>query len=144
MRCKLMLISLIAINPLFCSAHAAKFNCSFLNDSTSVKTCTIDSDSASNYCQYDYSASIKSSCFAVPFLSPDVVILACAFHDPALKPWEGARAAGDRSKPAFAVAASPGFLSLGGAVVKTPEAYIGAAYLEKTGATRLDANCSTP
>jgi len=144
MRCKLMLISLIAINPLFCSAYAAKFNCSFLNDGTSVKTCTIDSDSAANYCQYDYSASIKGSCFAVPFLSPDVVVLGCAFHDPAQKPWEAARAAGDRSKPSFAVTALPGFFSMGGAAVKPSEAYIGAAYLEKAGATRLDANCSTP
>ncbi|WP_271527526.1 hypothetical protein [Bradyrhizobium sp. CCBAU 25338] len=139
-----MLISLIAINPLFCSAHAAKFNCNFLNDGASVKTCTIDSDSAGNYCQFDYSASIKGSCFGVPFFSPDVVILACAFHDPALKPWEVARGTGDRSKPSLTVTASPGFLSLGGAVVKPPEAYIGAAYLEKAGAARLEANCSTP
>jgi hypothetical protein len=87
MQFKLVLISTLAFGGLSCGAQAAKFTCDFTKDGSSVKTCTIDSDTPTpgNLCQFDYSATVKGSCFGVPFLDP-VVVLACAFHDPALKP----------------------------------------------------------
>src|SRR5262249_37553236 len=120
-----------------------KFECNFLKDNAQVKTCTIDSDNAGNNCQFDYSASVRGSCFALSFLGTTVIV-ACAFHDPAIKPWEFTSVTGNGSKPSMTVAASAGLLALGGGVVQPSGGFIGATYLEKTGASKHQATCSTP
>jgi hypothetical protein len=146
MRYRHALISFMMFSALPLQAQAAKFDCEFLKDGTSVKNCSIDSDNAANSCEYDYSAATRGTCLAVPFLDK-VVIVACAFHDPAVNPRGFTSVAGDISKPSLKVTPSKGFQALGGAVVQPPAAgfiLTGTTYLEKAGGSMHQATCSTP
>jgi hypothetical protein len=134
----------ICLGSLVQHVNAAKYDCAFYKDNTSLYSCKIDSaDAAKYYCTYKYSGDISGTCLAVA-LSSSTDILACLLHHPEMSAADAVRATIELSLPSYARAmATPKGFAAGGATLSVPNAgTIQGFLIEKQGAAQLNGNCS--
>lgn len=130
----------VAALVLSSAANAGKYQCSFQNNGTAVKTCAIDS-SATSSCQYQFSSTLTGVC-AVGALSSAEDELACVFTRSASAPPLFTGAKPKNIKDAVkALTEQPGFAAGGVTLAATSKGVVAGVYVEAQGAPSLAGVC---
>jgi hypothetical protein len=143
MRKSVIPMAVAIVSALSLPAQAAKFTCTFWQDSQPIGTCPIDSANPNKLCEHVFSPTVTGSCGT---LQVGLNLLFCSLHDPKLKVMTSARlsAASPKADIGRAFTEQPGFAAaaISYAFDLDWPSNVMEVYRESTTSPQLQADCA--